>query len=67
MMQTATMSQHQKALASQIGMLGTQSTFRIHLAADSGHWNQNEKMPMSNISLKNRNNFPKLGICANTI
>jgi hypothetical protein len=24
---------------SQMGVLGTHSTFRIHLAADSGHWN----------------------------
>jgi hypothetical protein len=53
------MSQHQEALASQMGMLGTQRTFRIYLAADSGHWNRNERMPMSHISLKNRNNFPK--------
>ncbi len=35
MMHTATMSQHQKALASRMGMSGTHNTFRIHLAADS--------------------------------
>jgi muramidase (phage lysozyme) len=27
------------SFASQMGMLGTHSTFRIHLAADSGHCN----------------------------
>jgi hypothetical protein len=27
-----------------MGTLGTHSTFRIHLAADSGHWNLNERV-----------------------
>jgi hypothetical protein len=35
------------------------STFRIHLAADSGHWNWNERVSMSHSSLNNRDNFPK--------
>jgi hypothetical protein len=59
MMYTATMSQHQKALASQMDTLGTHSTFRINSAADSGHWNRNEKVPMSHSSLNNRDSIPK--------
>jgi hypothetical protein len=40
MTHTATMSQHQKALAPQMGILGAHSTLKkIHLAADSAHWN----------------------------
>ena len=63
MTQTWTMSQHQKALASIMGTLATHSTFRIHLAADEGHWNWNERVPMSHSSLNNhdslRDNIPK--------
>jgi hypothetical protein len=29
------------------------------LAADSGHWNQNERVPMSQSSLNMRDNIPK--------
>jgi hypothetical protein len=56
---TATISQHQKALAPQMGMLGTHSTFRIHLAADSGHWNWNERVSMSHSSLNEGDNIPQ--------
>jgi hypothetical protein len=42
-----------------MGMLGTHRIFRIHLAADSGHWNQNERVPLSHSSLDNRDYIPK--------
>jgi hypothetical protein len=54
----ATMSQHQKALASRMGTLETHSTFRIHLAADSGQSNQNERVPMGHSSLHKEGNIP---------
>jgi hypothetical protein len=53
------MSQHQKSFTSQMGTLGTHSTIRNHLAADLGHCNQKERVPMSHSSLKNRDNIPK--------
>jgi uncharacterized protein YmfQ (DUF2313 family) len=58
MMHTATMSQRQKAVAQRMGTLGTHSTLRIHLAADSGHWNQNERVPRSYNSLDSRDKIP---------
>jgi hypothetical protein len=54
-----TMSQHQKALAARKGTAGTHSSFRIHLAADSGYWNRNERVPMSHSSFNNKKNIPK--------
>jgi hypothetical protein len=60
MKQSAIKSQHQTVLASLMGTLGTHSTFsRIHLAADSGHWNWNERVSVSHSSSNNRDNFPK--------
>jgi hypothetical protein len=58
MMHTATVSQHQRALAQRMGTLGTHSTLRIHLAADSGHWNRNKRMPRSYSSLDSKDKIP---------
>jgi hypothetical protein len=52
MMHTASTSQLQKALASQMGMLGFHNTYRVHWAADLEHWNPNEKVSRSHSSLK---------------
>jgi hypothetical protein len=42
-----------------MGMLGTHSSFRNHLATDSGHWNLNETVPRIYSSLNVRDNSLK--------
>jgi hypothetical protein len=60
MMHTATMSQHQKALASRMGTLGFYSTFRIHLAADSGPGIEMKECLCATAALTREMTFPKL-------
>jgi hypothetical protein len=65
-MHTAIMPQHQEALAPQMAMSGTHSTFRVHLAADLKHWNHNETGSLKTVSHCNFNfsdNIPKTAWC----
>ena len=60
MMHTLTTSQHQKALASRMGTLGTHITIRIHLAADSECLGAASRVSMSHSSHIPRDNIPKI-------
>ncbi len=52
-------TRHQKALASQMAMLGTHSTIRIHLAADSECLGAALRVSMRHSSLNVGDNIPK--------
>ena len=53
-------AQHQKALASRMGTLGTHITIRIHLAADSECLGAASRVSMSHSSHIPRDNIPKI-------